>query len=265
VCTLVVRKDARRVLPLVVAANRDELRTRPAAPVQVLFEEPVRAIGGLDLEAGGTWMGATRSGLFVGLTNQRSFTGPVPGLRSRGEVVLEALQRGSVDGVDGLLADLDGRRYNGFNLLYGDVETLRVAYARPSARAVEVRTLPDGHWVLPNDRIGSPEFPKADRALHLLAPLAGEDRWPVLEAGLTALLADSTLPATLPPLPPGVPAPFTAEEIHQLQALNIRLPAYGTRSSTVVALDAAGRVAHYLYADGPPHDTPFEERAALLA
>ena len=67
--------------PLRVAANRDEFHGRPA--------EPARWRGdifcGLDLTAGGTWLGIHRNGRFAVVTNYREpITDRQPGERSRG-------------------------------------------------------------------------------------------------------------------------------------------------------------------------------------
>ena len=53
--------------PLVIAANRDELHTRPtleAAP----WNDATHILGGRDLEAGGTLLGMTQSGRMAVLT-----------------------------------------------------------------------------------------------------------------------------------------------------------------------------------------------------
>ena len=47
--------------------------------------------GGLDSLAGGTWLGVNDDGLVAAVLNRRGTLGPEPGKRSRGELVLEAL------------------------------------------------------------------------------------------------------------------------------------------------------------------------------
>ncbi|MGF1467881.1 MAG: NRDE family protein [Sandaracinaceae bacterium] len=264
-CTLIAIKDRRRRLPLVVAANRDEVYSRPTGGPRVLFSPPP-AVGGVDLERGGTWMGVTGDGLFVGLTNQRprDRSDPAEKPRSRGRVVLDALAAGTPAGIDALLRASDPAETNGYNLMYGDAETLKVAYSRPDEPEVVIEPLDDGLWVLANDRIGSPDFPKADRARALAAPLAERDLpWAELAAGLRAILADRHRPdwAVIEAIAEGLP--FAPAVLRELQALCIRLPFYGTRSATLVALEPGG-VAHYLFADGPPDQTPFEDFTGLL-
>lgn len=259
-CTIVAIKDRHPRYPLIVGANRDEYYARPSSGAQLVSSEP-RIVAGLDLVKGGSWMGANEHGLFVAVTNQRSFRGADPRLSSRGEIVLEALKEKSARDVEALLASLDAREYNPFNLLFGDAEQLMVGYARHE-RAITVELLGEGVWVLANDRIGSPDFPKSERALELVKPIATKP-WDELYSGLVRALGDHEKPNLdrIEPPPPG--APFDRDILRELQALCIHTPVYGTRSATVLAIEP-GRIAHYAFADGPPCSTPFTDLTALL-
>ena len=225
-------------------------------PPVVLHESP-RIVGGRDELYGGTWMGATERGLFVGITNQRSYGLGASSLRSRGEVVLEALRAGDTGGVTRMLEALDPSAYNSFNLLYGDAAGLRVAYSRREGTRVEIEAVPDGVHVLPNDCLDSGVFPKVERA-RALAPTSG----PVEE--LAAVLRDHDRPPLDQVEDPPAGSRFTRELVRELHALCIHTPAYGTRSSTIVAL-APGRVARYLFADGPPCTAALEDVTALVS
>jgi len=261
-CTIVILRHAHPEFPLVLAANRDELYARPAAGPQVLSLSP-RAIGGRDLERQGTWMGVTDGGFFVGLTNQRGPANLTRAPRSRGEVVLHALQAGGVEAVDRYLAGLDAREYNPFNLLYGDAAVLRVAYARPDSERIHVEDVPAGVHVLPNDVLDTPALPKVARA-RKLAEKAARQPWPEAVQSLQALLADHLLPERGPALLPDEEGlPEVHERMRQYQALCIHTPGYGTRSSAIVAL-APGRVGHYLAADVTPCQGPYQDVTPLL-
>lgn len=260
-CTIVAIKGRHPTFPLVVAANRDEFYDRPATPPRVVRESP-RVVAGIDEKSGGSWMGANDRGLFVSLTNQRQYAGADPSKRSRGPLVLDALAHGEVGGIDAQLERLDAREYNSFNLFYGDAETLRVAYARSDRSHIEVQTLADGVWVLPNDRIGSPEFPKTRRVLEVVEPLVEAD-WDTLREGLERALGDHREPAIedVPHPPDG--SIFDREMLKRLQALCIHTPVYGTRSATILALEP-GRVARYEHAEGPPCTAPFVDLTELF-
>ena len=248
-CTILAASRLHPGFPLLVAANRDEFLGRPAAPPKELRPG---VHGGVDLEKGGTWMGATRAGLFVGLTNQHTERLLPPAPRSRGEVVLEALSAGSLDGALRYLKSIDPAGYSPFNLLLGDADRLLVAYSWVAPRITPVE-LPPGLHVLANDRLRSPLYPKTLRAEALFSPL-GALPWPDLLPSLRALLGDHEQP----PLPPD--PPVCDEELRpvarELQSLCVHTDrGYGTRSATALAVRPEG-LAHYAFADGPPCVAP---------
>jgi uncharacterized protein with NRDE domain len=263
VCTIVVMRGVRADCPLVLATNRDEFFARETAGPGRLLERP-STVGGRDLVAQGTWMGVTRDGLFVGVTNHRRLEHserPAP-VRSRGELVLSALALGSVQAITRYVGTVDAREYNTFNLMWGDASALLVGYARDEQRQVLIESVPEGVHVLPNDRIDSPSFAKVERAKHLIAPYV-QAPLPELTRALQAMLSDRSLPA-LDDIPdPPANSPFAAGQLRELAALCVRTPTYGTRSSTVVML-APGRVVHYLFADGPPDQTTFVDVTPLF-
>lgn len=247
-CTIVIAHRIHPEAPLLVAANRDEFYSRRGHAPRILRDVP-RVVGGVDGERGGTWMGATASGFFVGITNQRTWRVPDASLRSRGEVALGVLSAGSVRAAEDLLAELDADLYNDFNLVFGDGETLRLAYAR-RGKGVTLETLEPGFYVLANDRLGSKEFPKTDHALSLSRRAIDA---PIDEALriLGEAMASHDLPdeRRIPPPPKGSPIPL--DVVKRLQAICVHTTSYGTVSSTICAAEP-GRVIRYAYADGPP-------------
>lgn len=250
-----------------------------------MLRERPRIVGGRDLEKGGTWMGLTPGGLVVALTNQRTGRAPDRTRRSRGEVVVEALACGSVDSAAALVAGLDPSEHNAFNLLIADADRALVAYARDDAASIEIEDVPAGVHVLPNDRLDADGWPKVERALRSASRVAGshppgplpvgeggnDGAWAAMVEDLRAMLADHR---TEPPDAVMLalaqeraerPAAswLTPEVVRALDALCIHTPVYGTRSATLVALEP-GRVAQYLFAEGPPCTTPFRDVRALL-
>lgn len=256
VCTIALIHRRRTDHSLIVAANRDEFFARPAVGPSVL-DASRGVVGGRD-HKGGTWMGLTRGALFVGLTNQRTAENPPPNARSRGEVVLEALRAGSVDGVLSLIERTDVREFPAFNLVFGDGDSLWVAYAR--AEGWQLVELAPGVHVLANDRLGSPWFPKADRLRHRVEAMV-DLPYPALRAGLEHALADNEVPEDVP-VDPTSPVPI--EWARALQALCIHTEVYGTRSSTIAAL-SSGSVADYRFCEGAPDQGSFEDFTALLS
>ena len=64
---------------LVVGANREEFYDRPGEPPQIL-DGPMRAVGGRDPRAGGTWLGVNARGVVAAVTN-RPLPAPPPKAR----------------------------------------------------------------------------------------------------------------------------------------------------------------------------------------
>lgn len=258
-CTIAALRGVHPAFPLIVAANRDEFYARrataPALRGQTRDGDAMWA--GEDTQAGGTWMGATARGFFVGITNQRSLAPRAEGRRSRGEVVLACLRAGTARAAEEALRAIDPVRFNPFNLLFGDAHELRVAYVRDAPGSIEVHPLPTGVHVLANDRLGSAAFPKTLRMAALLdvetLPALGEG---ALIERLTATLRDPECPAERPRDP--LDAALPDELARRLQALCVETPAYGTVSSTVLLL-GDGAAHRYLYAPGPPRSVAFGE------
>ena len=260
-CTIVVRHQLDDWCSTLVASNRDEFYDRPASGPVVLHDNP-RIVGGLDEREGGTWFGVTEDGLFVGLTNQRNFGLRNGSLRSRGLLALEALETNSFGGVERYLRRLDPAAYNEFNLIFGDGRELGVAYGRHGAPEVEIEILGKGVHVLCNDRLGSPEFPKADKVRERVLAIPPSP-WPEIEEQLVELLSDASLPdpSDVPPLP--AEAPFDQEIARRLQAVCVKTPVYGTVSSAIAAV-RPGKVERYLFSDGPPRNGGFEDALPLI-
>ena len=259
-CTVLILRNVHPEWPLVLAANRDELYARPAHGPRILSNSP-RAVGGQDVERGGTWMGVTHEGVFVGLTNQRGARGLLAP-RSRGEVVLRALQAGSVGAIERYLGTLPAPEFLPFNLLYGDASVLRVAYARPGHPRLLHEDVPPGVHVLPNDNLDNLALPKVARA-HALAEAVARRPWPELVTGLQAALSDHALPPRDAATGPLMENDLPADVLQQLQALCIHTLAYGTGSSGIVAL-GPGRVGHYLATDTAPCQGGWRDVTGLL-
>ena len=119
-CLIVVGWRVHPDYPLVVAANRDEFYARPTASLARWPDAP-EVIGGLDLEAGGTWLGITATGRFAAVTNVRE-PGMAKGARSRGALTRSFLTAEST--AEEYASKLDGAQYSGFNLLLSDGNTL---------------------------------------------------------------------------------------------------------------------------------------------
>ncbi len=119
-CTLVLLRRPGAAWPLVLAANRDELASRPARPPARHWPDRAEVVAGLDVQAGGSWLGINDYGVIAGVLNRTGTLGPVAGKRSRGELVLEALDHADAAAAAQALSDLDPHAYRPFNLVIAD-------------------------------------------------------------------------------------------------------------------------------------------------
>ena len=228
-CLVALAWKAHPDFPLVVAANRDEWRARPAAPAH-WWEDRPGLLAGRDLEAGGTWMGVTRGGRFCAVTNFRDPSDKRGDARSRGELVADFLS-----GIDSPAAYCDSlaRRagdYNGFNLLAGDDAGAHWA----SNRGGSARRLAAGVHGLSNALLDTP-WPKLVRTTHAVRAWLAEGDADT--APLFAALADRARPADAELPDTGV----TRDWERLLSSAFIVSERYGTRCSTVLTVDRAGR------------------------
>ena len=77
-CTAVILYRPGHPWPLVFAANRDEMASRPwLAPGRHWPDRP-EVVAGLDREAGGSWLGINDDGVLAGVLNRPARSVPRP-------------------------------------------------------------------------------------------------------------------------------------------------------------------------------------------
>jgi hypothetical protein len=119
-CTLILLRRPGAAWPLVLATNRDELARRRARPPGRHWPDRAEVVAGLDVQAGGSWLGINDHGVVAGVLNRTGTLGPAAGKRSRGELVLEALDHADAAAAAHALSDLDPDAYRPFNLVIAD-------------------------------------------------------------------------------------------------------------------------------------------------
>lgn len=240
-CTLVLAARVVPGAPLVVVANRDEQLGRPSSP-------PSRWPGGFiaprDEVAGGTWLGYSDHGVFVGITNR--YLGPRDVTRrSRGALVAEALAEPSARAIHEVMSRVDPARYNGFHLVYADDRDVLATVSDGSVLAQ--LTLGDGVTLVTERSFGaagaepSGDARRAARIRSAWRRLVHEGA-AVDARRVTTLLAEH-------------------DDVNRLGATCIHLDelGYGTRSAMVLAAGGIGVAPTMLWAEGPPCVTPFRE------
>jgi uncharacterized protein with NRDE domain len=228
-CLILLAHRASPDYPLIIAANRDEFYARPTAPASFWDDAP-HVLAGRDLEAGGSWLGVTRSGRWAALTNYRDPPMPKPGRASRGALVADYL-RGDATPAD-YLAEVatEAERYDGFNLLVGDLHSAHYFGNRSDAAP---RALESGLYGLSNHLLDT-AWPKVERGRRMLGEM--------LEAGAPTpeALLDILYDTEIAPLHALPDTGIDAQLERALSASFIAMPTYGTRASTALIVDDAG-------------------------
>src|SRR5262249_60559477 len=116
-CTLVILRRPEHDWPVIIGANRDEMIDRRSKPPGRHWLDRAEVVAGRDLLAGGSWLGLNDWGVAAAILNRHGSLGPAAGLRSRGELVLEALDHADAVAAATALADLDPAAYRSFNLI----------------------------------------------------------------------------------------------------------------------------------------------------
>jgi len=214
---------------LLLAGNRDEFHARPTAPL-AQWEASPELMAGRDLQSGGTWAGADATGRVAVVTNVRDPAIQVPGAPSRGQLASGFLQ--SPDSADhranGLLVAAEV--FAPFNLLLADAADCAYISNYPTPRRI---TLAPGLHGLSNGDLDEP-WPKTMALKGRLAAWAAsetDDAGPLWDA-----LADET-----PSPDDRLPDTGVGIELERmLSPAFIRGDRYGTRASTLIAIDHAG-------------------------
>jgi uncharacterized protein with NRDE domain len=213
-CVAAVAWAAHPSWRLVCIGNRDEFHARPAAPLS-RWDDGI--IAGRDLTGGGTWLGVHEAGRFALVTNFRQPEGPQSGRPSRGKLVTDLLEGRTPE----QLAQM-----NSFNVIHAE-----------GVEAGYLSNVPEVRWV--------PLAP----GIHGLSNGGFHDRWPKtlqLETALADWLEQASGDPTslLDALRAETPDPALARPSEgpepRFAPVFIRDAVYGTRCSTVVAVDHLG-------------------------
>lgn len=200
---------------LILAGNRDEFHGRPTAALQRWDDAP-HLIAGRDLQSGGSWLGVSEEGQRLAVvTNLTGFGDPDPDAASRGALIADFLC-GSGEHAALPISTFD--RFNPFNLIVIEGTSARFLTNRPEAESQDLSF-----------------------GIHALSNGARQLFWPrkdQLHQDLSAwLAAEADDPLTLF----GPLRDVTGAGAEIQRPVFIDGPAYGTRCSTVIAVDRDGK------------------------
>ena len=248
-CTLVILRRPEHAWPVVIGANRDEMIDRKAKPPGRHWPDRAEIVAGLDQLAGGSWLGLNDWGVAAAVLNRHGSLGPAADLRSRGELVLEALDHADAVDAAAALSDLDPAAYRSFNLIVADNrDAFWLRHA--DTGGIEARPIGEGLSLIAAsdlDDLSTPRLALA-KPRFLAAPPPDPDReeWSAWQD----LLGTNTAP-------PGMP-PETALRFRTTRG-------FATVSSALIALPAeptATRRPVFRFAGWLPEPSPWRDVGA---
>jgi hypothetical protein len=238
-CTLVILRRPEHIWPVIIGANRDEMIGRPAAPPARHWPDRPEVVAGRDLLAGGSWLGINDWGVAAAVLNRHGSLGPAPGQRSRGELVLEALDHPDAVAAAEALSHLDPDAYRTFNLIVADNRDAFWLRHADGAR-IDARPIPEGLSLIDSGELNRPNNRRVTIATPRFRDAAPPDPDRDVWADWQALLSNAESPLGESPE----------------SALRFAMPhGYGTVSSALIALpeaNAGERKPRFRYAQWQP-------------
>ena len=225
-CVLALAWRAHPRWRLVVAGNRDEMHARPTQRL-ARWDEPSHILAGRDLQSGGTWLGVSEQGRFSVVTNLRGFGPPKAGRPSRGILLRDLL---SSEGQYACPSDVDLADFNPFNLITVEHDAATFLSNRPYCAR---QGLAPGIYGLSNGKLDEP-WPKTVQLKQILFD------WMAAGAQQPEVLFNGLREETLPEVGDRSAGPSDVPQEAPLSPIFIKNPIYGTRCSTIVAIDDLG-------------------------
>ena len=143
-CSIIILRQSDSEWPLIIGANRDEMVSRKCLPPGKHWDDRPHVFAGKDLEAGGSWLGINDEGVVVAIMNRMDTLGPMENKRSRGELVLEALDHADASESLNALIEIKKDSYRGFNMFVGDNLNAYWIKSDESSSFIEYFNIPDG-------------------------------------------------------------------------------------------------------------------------
>ncbi|KAM6965056.1 transport and Golgi organization protein 2 homolog [Aplochiton taeniatus] len=249
------RPASRNAYRLILAANRDELYNRPSKAAD-FWSSNSDILSGLDQEngkEGGSWLGISKKGKLAALTNYLEGK-PNPDAQGRGFLVSSYL----TDNLDSYSylkkVSAEGHQYNGFNLLTADFKANEdtVCYYGNRGSPEPIR-LNSGHslaicvfvsvgiYGLSNSLLETP-WNKLVHGKRLFTSVVNQSLpSDSLVQELLNVLNNQELNSP-DPAQESQGQGYTRPLLQALSAVCVRSPHYGTRTNTIILIDAVGNV-----------------------
>ncbi|KAI1901077.1 hypothetical protein AGOR_G00056420 [Albula goreensis] len=238
------RPASKNAYRLILAANRDEFYNRPSKAAD-FWGSSNEILSGLDLEEGkegGSWLGISKRGRLVALTNYLEGRAN-PDAQGRGFLVSNFLTE-NIDSYSYLRkVSAEGHLYNGFNLLTAEFKAKEdmVCYYGNKGNSEPINLKPAGIYGLSNSLLETP-WRKLQHGKSLFTSVVSRNLPSEgLVQELLHILNNEEL-HTPDPAQEGQGEGYSKLMLQALSAVCVRAPGYGTRTNTVILIDAAGNV-----------------------
>ncbi len=246
VCLLTAAYQVIPDWPVFILANREESLQRASAGPRIntpaVNESAFSWVGGVDLAAGGTWLGVNECSVVVAVTNRPKIRIP-PKPPSRGTLCRLLLEQSTADTAMELAkSELETGRYAGCNI---------VILAPNQAGIVEAGDdfhfdrLDSGIHLITNGTLNDPHDRRIDRVHQMLEQ--GVDNRCTVDDWITAAKSIGS-----------------AHEGDGQAAVCLHGETWGTVSSTIVGISSLPDRSLYLYANGTPCNAEYEDVSPLL-
>ncbi|XP_076007123.1 transport and Golgi organization protein 2 homolog isoform X2 [Genypterus blacodes] len=239
------RPASKNAYRLILAANRDELYNRPSKAAD-FWGSNNDILSGLDLEfgkEGGSWLGISKRGKLAAITNYLEGR-PNPDAHGRGSLVSNYLMDRDVDSYSYLKkVSTESHLFNGFNLITAEFKAKQdvVCYYGNRGSPEPIRLKP-GIYGLSNSLLDTP-WRKMQQGKRQFTSVVNNQALSCdgLVQELLNVLNNEELNA--PDLDQERHGEgYTKSMLRALSAVCVRTPHYGTRTNTVILIDAAGNV-----------------------
>ncbi len=228
-----------------LAANRDEMENRPWSSPDRHWPDRPNVVAGKDDLAEGSWLGINDDGLVAGIMNREGALGPSLNARSRGELVLEALDHAEAHVAADALTYLDPAAYRAFNLVVADAVDAFWICHRGGSDAMVVEKIPTGLSMFTARDRNDMKAPRIQRYLPRFerssVPMPEKQDWSSWKTIRVSRGDD-----------------VRAGPVGAMTVITDR--GFGTMSSSLIALPRAGSEEKliWLFADGSPDKTAYK-------
>ncbi|XP_034397379.1 transport and Golgi organization protein 2 homolog isoform X1 [Cyclopterus lumpus] len=240
------RPASKNAYRLILAANRDELYNRPSK-VADFWGSNTEILSGLDLECGregGSWLGISKRGHLAAITNYMDAR-LNPDAQGRGFLVSNYLMDKDLDSYSYLKkVSAESHLYNGFNLLTAEFKAKQdiMCYYGNRGSPEPIHLKQAGIYGLSNSLLDTPWRKLLKGKSHFTSVVSDQSlsRDGLVQELLNVLCNEEL--NTPDPVLESQSNGYSKPEIEAQSAVFVLHPHYGTRTNTIILIDAEGNV-----------------------